>query len=287
MIQQRSGTQQTLEESPTELFPTCLSNYIQSNQQEDVLLALVDYLAPLVVASSGVIVVIPDTLGYGESYQFNRTYLMTVPSVQAWTVSFLAAQQYIRNVTGSCTELSQTTAVGGYGHGGYDAVLAAQALETLDIKVFQLYLGGAILKLQTQMSFWLQELSDMDASSATTYTRTSSSTGEDQLSASDAWSSRHYLESMAFLWTFSYSNNPSFSLASLNWRARILQLSAPDPSVPILYSNNDKLLDIINPDIVDSFEVRITNGRIQSFMYQYLVFHLTIVVVVLVLLYFA
>jgi hypothetical protein len=120
----------------------------------------------LVVASSGVIVVIPDTLGYGDSYLFNRTYVVNIPSEQAWTVSFLAAQQYIRTVTGACTELSNTTAVGGYGHGGYDAVLAAQALETLGIKVFQLYLGGSILKLQTQMSFWLQELSD-DASSPT------------------------------------------------------------------------------------------------------------------------
>jgi hypothetical protein len=79
----------------------------------------------------------------------------------------------------------------------------------------------------------------------------------------DALSSRHYLESMTLLWAFSYSqqqgpvssndNNPLPSLASLEWRARILKLSAPEPTVPVLYTNDDNLLDMIHPDIVDFF----------------------------------
>lgn len=244
-----------MEESPTELFPTCISNYIQLNEEDDVLLALIDYLAPLVVASSGVIIVIPDTLGYGESYQYNRTYLLQVPSAPAaWTVSYLAAQQYIRDMTGGCTELSQTTAVGGYGHGGYEAVLAARSLERLGLKILKLYLGGAVLKLPTQMSFWLQQLGG---------------------ASSDVTSST-YLESMTLLWAFSYSEQeiPSTTLASTSWTARILQLSAPDPSVPVLNSN-DNLLDIIHPDIVDFFEVRTYYARsVQCLLlYQYFIFH--------------
>jgi hypothetical protein len=243
---QRSGTQQTLEESPTEFFPICLSNYIQQHRNEDVLLALLDYLAPLVVASSGVIAVVPDTLGYGESHQYNRTYLLQDPSVaQAWTVSYLAAQQYIRNVTGGCTALASTTAVGGYGHGGYEAVLAAQGLEKLGISVFQLYVGGAVLNLPRQMGFLLQQLK----STATT------TTNSDGIRSS---SRNKYLESMTWMWAFSYSQQIGGvslpSLASVGWRARILQLSAPNPEVPILYSN-ENLLDIIHPDIVDFFEV--------------------------------
>jgi hypothetical protein len=252
---------------------------MQSNKEENVLLALVDFLAPLVIASSGVIVITPDTLGYGESYKndYNRTYLTNLPSVQAWTVSYLAAQQYIANVTGGCTELAQTTAVGGYGHGGYAAVLAAISLEKLGIEVFQLYVGGAVLKLQTQFSFLVQQLGFANANtSANTNTNTSanasgisiSSTTTSTENAEFPVSSRYYLESMLLFWVFSYSNAVPFvnppSMVSSSWRARILQLSAPDPSVPVLSSSNAgaNLLDLIHPDIVDFFEVCTTRPHV-------------------------
>lgn len=250
-----------MEESPTELFPTCISNYIRLHEEDAVLIALVDYLAPLVIASSGVIVVTPDTLGYGESYNYNRTSLTNIPSTQAWTVSYLSAQQYIRNVTGRCTELAQTTAVGGYGHGGYAAVLAARSLENLGLRVFQLYVGGAVLNLQTQMGFLLQQLG-ADATSTTMITEE-----ENEFPVS----SHYYLESMALLWAFSYSQdvpfiNPPY-LSSSSWRARILQLSAPNPSVPVLSKNT--LLDMINPDIIDFFEVRTIDPMIlEETMYK-------------------
>jgi hypothetical protein len=239
-------------------------------------------------------VVIPDTLGYGESYLFNRMYLINIPSAQAWTVSYLSAQQYIRTVTGACTELSNTTAVGGYGRLGFG---------NLGYQSFSIVSGcGAIVNLQTQISFWLQELSDNASSPA--YTRTSSITVEESLSASDAISSRHYLERMTLSWTFSYSiqqipvssnNNPLPSLASLEWRARIWPLSAPDPTFQSCIRRMSISWIWFIPTLSTFLRyVKYTHGRIQSFLedtkcpvaYKH---HLTIVVVVVVVvvLYFA
>ena len=247
-----------------------MSTYVHSNSPSTVLLGLIDYLAPLVLASSGVIAVIPDTLGYGESHRYNRTYLQpSLPSVQAWTVSYLSAQQYIQNITGGCTLLATTTAVGGYGHGGYEAVIAAQALKALGINVFELYVGGGILKLPTQLSFLVQQLQNEAPPSATTMTTNE----DDEVSLSRDF----YLKRMTLLWSFSYSEQ----LPSLEWRERILQLSAPDPSVPIVEDSNKNLLEMIHPDIVDFFEVRSDTSCCCI-----LETHLTIVVVVVVVVVF-
>ena len=155
---QRSGTPVSLNQSPSEILPTCVQRYLQATSPDTVAHELVDLLVPLILASGGALVVTPDLIGYGESYNYNRTFLSKLPYEQAFIVSYLAAQDYVQQATGGCTQLSSELVVSGYGEGGYAAVVGALALKSIGMFVSQLFVGGAPLNLQVQLAFMFQTL---------------------------------------------------------------------------------------------------------------------------------
>ena len=66
------------------------------------------FIAAAVAATSGTIAIMPDYLGYGESYEYDRAYFTKVPYQQSVALSWLAAQNYISESSRGCTELANS-----------------------------------------------------------------------------------------------------------------------------------------------------------------------------------
>jgi hypothetical protein len=151
-----------LADAPTEAFPCNVTQFLEVTTAEGAVAFFVDYLAPLLLSSTGVIGVIPDGIGYGESSgdDYRGVYLSKPLYGQAAVVSYLAAQDYIQTGTGGCTALSVTLSIYGYGPGGYAAVAAAKSLQAaISVDLLPIYVSGAPLDLISQLAFSIQELS--------------------------------------------------------------------------------------------------------------------------------
>jgi pimeloyl-ACP methyl ester carboxylesterase len=101
-------------------------------------------------ASSGAIALYPDFIGYGESTDWNRTYLSKEPYMQAAAVAWLDSNNQFN---GDCitSELEDAVTVTGFSSGGYAAVNAAVALDQLGTEVLALYVIAAPLNLEVQI----------------------------------------------------------------------------------------------------------------------------------------
>jgi hypothetical protein len=165
-------------EAPTAAFPCNLTNYLDVTPSSDATELLVDYLVPLLLTSGGVISVLPDGIGLGESSEYHQAVLSKPLHGQAAIVSYLSAQDYIQNKSAGCTELASTLSLHGYGAGGYAAVAAAESLQDTmsDMELQQLYVGSAPLDLISQLSHSMSQLQQQ-----TSPTASSSSAAADTL----------------------------------------------------------------------------------------------------------
>jgi hypothetical protein len=151
-----SGTHVGAADTPSEVFPCNATNFLEVTS--DVAEFFVDYLTPLLLSSSGVISAIPDGIGYGESFDYNRVYLSRPAYGQTSVLSYLAAQKYIQSTTGGCTELASTLSIHGYGQGGYAAIAAAKGLQAIGMELLPMYVGSAPLDLIAQLGFSISKL---------------------------------------------------------------------------------------------------------------------------------
>jgi hypothetical protein len=121
---------------------------------------LVDFLVPLLLTSGGIISVLPDGIGLGESSDYHQAVLSKPLLGQAAIVSYLSAQDYIRTKSAGCTELASTLSLHGYGAGGYAAVAAAESLQDtmIGMELQQLYVGSAPLDLISQLVHSISQL---------------------------------------------------------------------------------------------------------------------------------
>jgi hypothetical protein len=71
------------------------------------------FLAPVMAAAAGTISVVPDYLGYGESYQYDRAFFTKLPYQQSIALSWLAAKKYLSESSLGCTELTNSATVHG------------------------------------------------------------------------------------------------------------------------------------------------------------------------------
>ena len=94
-----------LSQSVTELWPS--NDKLQTLLQGDLdefLFTFQSFLSSMAYASTGGIAIIPDFLGYGESYKTSRTTgILHVPYQQAFTLGYLATLQHIQQTTNGCT----------------------------------------------------------------------------------------------------------------------------------------------------------------------------------------
>jgi hypothetical protein len=71
------------------------------------------FLASVVAATAGTMAIMPDYLGYGESYEYDRSFFTNVPYEQSIALAWLAAQTYLSESTRGCTTLENSAMANG------------------------------------------------------------------------------------------------------------------------------------------------------------------------------
>jgi len=118
--------------------------------------------AAFLVASSGVINLVPDYLGYGESYTFYKSYLIKKAYQTSVVPLYLYAQQVlIPQITNCQTQLSNSVVVNGYSEGGYATVAVSYALSMLGFDILMANAGAGPYKLSDIQ--WMASVENIDS----------------------------------------------------------------------------------------------------------------------------
>merc|ERR1719232_1542089 len=94
------------------------------------------------VASFGVATLLPDYLGYGESYQYFKSFGIKNAYQTSSIPLYLHSQDLVSSMTDCETMLSDSLALGGYSEGGYVASAVADGLERLGMDIIYAYAMG-------------------------------------------------------------------------------------------------------------------------------------------------
>jgi len=145
--------------APSEVFPENLADFLQNDPDPSLALrALYNVMGGLIAASTGVVSVVPDYVGFGQSSNFAKSLsakLYRQSSVPLW----LEAQTMIANITEGCTQLDNIATVGGYSEGGYASFAIALALDRIGVSILSCNSGAGAWDAQE----WLQwHLNDFD-----------------------------------------------------------------------------------------------------------------------------
>jgi hypothetical protein len=137
--------------APSEFWLDDIGALISNDTQAlaDIFTNFYDGFSSLFIASSGVVVVAPDYLGYGQSYQSPKGFAIVDLYQQAVAVGFLQSKQIVEST--GCTVLSKETSTSGYSEGGIASVVAALTLEGLGQKILYVGSGGAPYQISLQM----------------------------------------------------------------------------------------------------------------------------------------
>lgn len=124
------GTTADLYQSPSAFMPANMTQYLGETPFEVAIPSLSNYLVAMVMAASGVIVSLPDVVGYGQSSTNERAYFSGLNYCQGAVLGWVAAEQFVLQES-SCTSLEPTATVIGYSEGGTAAINGALALENI------------------------------------------------------------------------------------------------------------------------------------------------------------
>jgi len=147
-----------VDSGPTDLWPDSISSVLNEetlNNSEKIIF-FQSFVSSLVAATTGVVAVMPDYIGYGESKGYDRAYLSPMVYEQAAAVSYAAAKRYISFISTGCTVLSDVASITGYGEGGYFAIRGASALEQNGVTILSSRPGGTPFDLDSQLGFSFQ-----------------------------------------------------------------------------------------------------------------------------------
>lgn len=139
------------EGAPSQLWPRNFESLFGLPTPEFIAF-MIDFIESLMTASTGVVAILPDELGYGESLAtHNRTAAVKAEfGMQAGAVSCLAAIDYLQGTTNGCTRLDSVVTVAGSSQGGYLAVPMAVALERMGNRVLHVFSGAAFMDAEIQ-----------------------------------------------------------------------------------------------------------------------------------------
>jgi hypothetical protein len=110
----------------------------------------------LVTASVGVVVMSPDYLGYGQSYQTPKGTGIIDLYQQAAAVTFLKGKSVVETI--GCTMVGPKTSASGYSEGGVAAFSGALALEGLGQEILNVDTGGAPFRPSFQFAFSIDQI---------------------------------------------------------------------------------------------------------------------------------
>jgi hypothetical protein len=146
------GTTADLYDSPSAIFPANMTTYLTKTPREVILPQMANYLIGVVYASSGVIVTLPDLIGYGESYDHERSYLSGYNMAQGVVLSWLGAKEFVAKESNGCTLLEPTASVTGYSEGGTAVIHGALALTQIGVNIFAAYPAGAVYQPSLELA---------------------------------------------------------------------------------------------------------------------------------------
>lgn len=158
------GTTAGSQRAPSGLFPSNFTAAVtQTNNTVLVytVASLLDIIPAVIGASAGAVGIMPDYIGYGESYQFAKSYLVSSLYQQASVTLWLAARHMLASVAAAgdpCTVLDNVVTVIGYSEGGYAAFSACLAFNQLTVgqskvRILSCKPGGAPLGLDYVVSY--------------------------------------------------------------------------------------------------------------------------------------
>jgi hypothetical protein len=123
----------------SETWPDSIGAVVQAasadaTTRQTFLLALFDHFSSAIMASSGVVSILPDYIGYGASTDFRRS-TMDESYAQAAVVSYAATGTYLQAASNGCSILAKTGTMVGLSEGGFAVVPASEALQTLGVEL--------------------------------------------------------------------------------------------------------------------------------------------------------
>lgn len=139
--------------APTLMWPRDNSTEELSSLEDDqsTLISFLDLLPGTLAASSGVVTVFPDYLGYGESSDFDRhTEFWQEGYMQAAVLSWLAAIETFADFTNGCTIVDNVITVAGASEGGFAAFPAATAMERLGYRILKVFSSTPFFNVEEQ-----------------------------------------------------------------------------------------------------------------------------------------
>jgi len=102
----------------------------------------VDALTTLLMGASGTVSIAPDTLGYSNTYDYFRGYVVKKQYQTSFIPLWLKTKRTIAEETKCASELGNGLTIAGYSEGGYGAFAIAEAAQSVGIDV-QAVLSGA------------------------------------------------------------------------------------------------------------------------------------------------
>jgi len=143
----------TDQHAPTEFWLDDFSVFDTTNQTaiDELYGVFYDGWAPLIMASAGVVVMSPDYLGYGQTYDQPKLNGILDMYQQATAISFLKSKLIVES--SGCTVLTKGTSLSGYSEGGFAAVIGAQTLQSLGQTILNVDTGGAPFHTTYQFAY--------------------------------------------------------------------------------------------------------------------------------------
>lgn len=143
--------------APSEVFPQDLAFFLQNAPDPAIAIgSLYNVLGGLFAASSGVVSLIPDYVGFGQSSFLTKSLsskLYRQASIPLW----LQAQSVISNMTNDCTQLDNVATVGGYSEGGISSFAVSLALHDLGVEILSCNSGAASFDVVGFLQWHLRE----------------------------------------------------------------------------------------------------------------------------------
>ncbi|KAI2504475.1 hypothetical protein MHU86_9974 [Fragilaria crotonensis] len=115
-----------------------------------------DGLVSLLKASVGVVVVVPDYLGYGQSYESIKADGIFDLYQQAAAISFLKSKSLVES--SGCTFLSNLSSASGYSSGGASSIAGALAWQGLGQVILNVDSGGAPFRPSFQFAYVIDQM---------------------------------------------------------------------------------------------------------------------------------
>lgn len=135
----------------SETYPSDFGIFQNQSEIASRLNTLVDIFVPLIIGGTGAVTVVPDYVGYGQSYRTPKSLAVKQSYQRVGTTVWLEAMRTLGS--GGCTVLEPSLTVGGISEGGYAAFAWTLALVDMGFDVLSAQIGAGPLRLEHQVAY--------------------------------------------------------------------------------------------------------------------------------------